>query len=174
MWWLMHCGLCYMLCFRAVKLAFSVFGANLQSRPPLIILHGLLGSQRNWRPLAGKISSLLERAASFCFMVVLFVRITFFFTWFAGVYFGCQEPWRQSPCEGDVVRVHGEGHSAAMERQRHWQVNPAGPQHGREDCNGDFPPSPRAGRAADHCGHCPYSIPKGIRDRWYGTVSKYS
>eukprot|EP00731_Ephydatia_muelleri_P036682 Em0305g2a len=47
---------------RAVKLAFSVVGGSFHSKPPVTILHGLLGSQRNWRPLAGKISDYLERA----------------------------------------------------------------------------------------------------------------
>ncbi|KAL5477731.1 hypothetical protein EMCRGX_G024569 [Ephydatia muelleri] len=46
----------------AVKLAFSVVGGSFHSKPPVTILHGLLGSQRNWRPLAGKISDYLERA----------------------------------------------------------------------------------------------------------------
>ena len=46
----------------AVKLAFSVVGGSFHSKPPVTILHGLLGSQRNWRPLAGKISDHLERA----------------------------------------------------------------------------------------------------------------
>ncbi|EPY50726.1 hydrolase [Schizosaccharomyces cryophilus OY26] len=47
--------------FKPVQLAFEKFSAAAPKKPPVLILHGLLGSRKNWRSLSQNFVSKLDR-----------------------------------------------------------------------------------------------------------------
>ena len=45
-----------MVTFRAVRLAYTAYGAPTQTLLPIVILHGALGHKLNWRSTATKLA----------------------------------------------------------------------------------------------------------------------